>query len=293
MLLLFVLPCIRGLTQMDGKRATCRQGSWGGTPGEQSFLLPGVAGDTINCCPLHLCPATIPNPSLGAGSLPWHPYMLQLRGVLHLFPGTAQEGSLWISLPIALGSTPLTCAVIWLWSYIKATQVAESTKALGKPVQWAMQKPYTSLNLFSIRSKEEKETEQKRSANFGRLVNSVRKNYSKDSFSLGARLETQGRRKEKKLTWIGVGSQWRIEAIHYIATVEENKYLPPRDERWGKKWIFVQCRVQIASGCHVRTQYHWLCEGESVEELRLPNLNWRFINSSWKMKAEFSFEKQN
>lgn len=56
---------------------------------------------------------------------------------------------------------------------------------------------FTGLNLFTIRSMGEKEKEQKRNANFAKLVSSLKKKDSKDSFSLGARLETQGRRKEK------------------------------------------------------------------------------------------------
>lgn len=55
----------------------------------------------------------------------------------------------------------------------------------------------TGLNLFTIRSMEEKETEQKRTANFARLVNSLKKRIATTAFFLGARLETQGRRKEK------------------------------------------------------------------------------------------------
>lgn len=51
----------------------------------------------------------------------------------------------------------------------------------------------------------EKETAEDK-CKFCKAGQQFEKKDSKDSFSLGARLETQGRRKEKTLPWIGLGS---------------------------------------------------------------------------------------
>lgn len=131
-----------------GRGLQAGKGLEGDTPGEQSFLLPGVAGCSLSCSPLQLCSTTIPNPSLGAGSgipLASRCAVLWLREVLHLFPGSARESSLWISLPTALGSAPLTCCCdLPLILYKSHTSGGESTKALGN--KWC--KNHTPLYWF-------------------------------------------------------------------------------------------------------------------------------------------------
>lgn len=59
---------------------------------------------------------------------------------------------------------------------------------------------FTSLTLFTIRSVGEKEIKRKESASFGKAGGLLEKWMARRAFSLDTRLETQGRRKEKKLT---------------------------------------------------------------------------------------------
>lgn len=114
-LFLFILPCARGLTQMGGKRATGRQGSWGGDTWGTVLSAPRMHHKLLPTpgVPQHYSQSF---PWGRIRAFPWHPAVLWLRGVLHLFSDTAREGSLWISLPsLPCGLSP-SHLLLWFGS---------------------------------------------------------------------------------------------------------------------------------------------------------------------------------